>query len=91
MPRSKLDKYSFDIDAARNSIVKDILEENRANAVPILDEAGIFTGETYDQRNELPESQPNPQRFQDYIDLMESQGQQLRPGQVPQARVQRGH
>lgn len=86
MPKSNFDNFAFDEEAATKRMFDSIFSERAANAIPILDEMGVFTGETYDQRFEQAQNQPDPRRFQDYIGLMASQGQGLEVGQAPQAR-----
>ena len=70
-----------DIEGARELIEQLLQEKARQFAVPLLDEAGNLTGESFDIRLGEREQQPQPKRLLEHLEFLRQQGTPAVPGQ----------
>ena len=70
-----------DIDGARELIEQLLQEKARQFAVPLLDESGNLTGESFDIRLGQREQQPQPKRLLEHLEFLRQQGTPAVPGQ----------
>jgi len=80
---------SSDYEGAKELIAELLQQKAKQYAVPLLDEQGNLTGESYDIRLGVPgQNQPSPKRFLEHLEFLKQQGKTAVPGQpVPDFEV----
>ena len=78
-----------DYEGAKELIAELLQQKAKQYAVPLLDEAGNLTDESYDIRLGVPgQHQPSPKRFLEHLEVLRQQGRVAVPGQpVPDFEV----